>query len=143
MYRDGYSAIYNHYTVIGSTIHVQFQNTASSPFIVGINIDDDSSWTTSVDGACELNHSESTLLGPLSSSKCNADFTRSWGSVEVLSTDPYLDGSNKTAVGSDPNEISVYNLFAATIDATTNGVYWNVYIEYHVLFSELQTEPIS
>lgn len=139
LYRDEYAAIYNHYTVIHSKIEVTFINQSDAPWVTGIVIDDDTSSATGINILCEQNHAKSFSMTAKTGSLSHLTITEDWGSVEILNTDPYLDGSNKIAVGADPDEISMYSIFGSTMDGSTNNMYFKVEILYDVIFSELKT----
>jgi len=143
LYRDEFALIYDHYTVIASKIIVRWMNASTSPFIVSLGLDDDTTPTTNAYTKAEMNHSTIDSLTPLTGSKSHSVQKCYWGSKSVLAIDPYFDGEGKTPMGQDPLEESFFVCTANTPDASTNTIRGSVEIIYSVKFSELRTPTQS
>lgn len=141
LYFDQMAAIYDHYTVIGSVIHVEFIPASSSslPAVVGIMLNDDSTVTPgSATALCEQGGAVSRVTSATGSvqpftltSKFSAKGTFG-GSV--------LANDNLQGTGSaDPTEQTLFTLFGQTIDlAGTTTVYYRATIEYLAVWEELK-----
>lgn len=138
MYYDQYTALYNHYVVIGSKITVNYAPaTAAQNFLVGIDGDDDSSVTTGVETLLERNNAVSTLLPALGGGSKTLVMT--FEPNEDFGVDAIADGESSTATNANPTELWCYGVWAAGADITTSGsVNVLVEIEYTVRFSELR-----
>lgn len=143
LYYDTYNTIYDHYSVVSARAIVRFTNTNTSPFFVGVTVDDDSAASTNVDTIIEQSHSNSALLTPLTGSKSEKIFTLNWDCEKVLGINPFASETYKTAVGSNPAEESYLIVYAATTDNSTNTINFDVILEMNVLFTELTTPTQS
>jgi hypothetical protein len=144
LYRDTYAAIYDHYAVISTVATITFINISTSPFVVGVGTDDDAGASSSLDVLAEMNHGYHKLIPPLLGSLSSHTFNVSWDCKRVLSIDPFAAQTYKTAVGSNPSEESILNLFGATADsAASSTIYYDIEFTYSVLWTELSTPSIS
>lgn len=144
LYRDTFSAIYDHYSVIKARAIIRFTYVdADSPVFVSINTEDDSTATSTAQTLAEQSHGVSTLLTPLSGSHSFKEFVVNWDCASILGIDPYITEGYKTAVGSNPDEESYLVISAATTDTTTATVNFQIILEQTVLWSELQTPTQS
>jgi hypothetical protein len=143
MYRDTYAGVYNHYSVISTVAKVRFVNNSAAPFWVGAVIEDDSATQAGVDPIIEQNHSKSHLVTSVSGSNSASMVTINWDCKQILGINPYTTESYKTPQGENPGEESFLIVYAATADATTNTILFDVTLDYTVLFSELMTPTAS
>ncbi len=143
MFRDSFATIYDQYAVISARAQIRFINPNSTSFLVGAVTDDDLTSATSTDALCEQNHGKRALLTPLTGSKSEEMIRMNWTCKDVLGIDPYTSQTYKTAIGSDPSEVSTLVLWAADLTGATNGVLVDVSLEMDVLFTELQTQALS
>jgi hypothetical protein len=139
MFRDTYAAIYDHYSVIRTKATIKFVNTTAVAFNVGCIIEDDGSSTTLLDNICEQSHGQHRLLPALNGSLSSSTFTVTWDCKKVLGIDPFASETYKTAVGSNPAEESTLVVWALPIDGSTATLYFDILLEYEVLWTELAT----
>jgi hypothetical protein len=140
LYRDTYAALYDHYAVVSATATVQFVNPdINYTVMVGGVTDDDQSSTTQFNTVAEQAHAKHALLTPLSGSKSSKTFEFTWNCMDVLGIDPYTSQTYKTAVGSNPTELSCLQLFCATTTGNTTTTTVDVEIRFDCLWTELST----
>jgi hypothetical protein len=143
MYWDQLTVMYDNYIVCSANAVIKFVNTSTVPFQVGIGTDDDTGSSSTLDTLCEQNHSKTTLLPPLSGSLSSVTFRPTWDYQTIIGDNPYSSQGAKTSTGADPSQISVLNTYAATVDASSNSCYVDVYLYQKVLFTELKTPTAS
>jgi hypothetical protein len=144
LYRDTFAAIYDHYAVVSAQATVKFINTSTTaPFMVGVVTDDDTSMTTTIDTVCEQVSGQHALLPPLAGSLSSHTFNISWDCMKVLGIDPFTSQAYKSAVGSNPPEDSLLFAWVASADSSTATCYYDITIDYLVLWSELTTPSQS
>lgn len=140
MYRDKYAEIYDHYVVIGSKITATFNHTTSTgSVIVGIHCDDDNVNTAGLSTIMEQNNTVWNLLGNNGSGQDVSTMTATFEPLQAFGIDAKNDGSSSTAIGSNPNEEHLFQLFAANTVAGTSKITVAITVEYTVKFSELQS----
>jgi hypothetical protein len=140
MYRDQYAAIYDQYAVIRTKAVVKFINTDTDTIIVcGMVIDDDNSTSASVTTLCEQSQGQYTILPPLAGSLSSHTFNWLWDCKKHLGIDPFTSQTYKTAVGSNPSEVTSLLIWASNFDASTLAVTIEVTLEQEVLWTELTT----
>ncbi len=141
LYRDTYAAIYDQYAVISATAKVTFiSNATTSAMIVGVVIDDDSSISSTIETLIEQSTSQTHLIPNATGALNNHTFNISWSAKKHLGIDPFTSESYKTAVGSNPSEISTLAVFAKPADgSSTTTTTVLVEIIQTVLFTELTT----
>jgi len=139
MYRDNFASIYDQYVVLGSKIKVTFSNTGANAAIVGINGDDDSSGSATLATKLEQNNSLWRQIGALGSGLDTCTITNNFEPLRDFGIAAKDDGSSSTPVGSNPNELWVFQTFMAANNSATLTVQCTVEIEYTVKFTELQT----
>lgn len=141
MYRDQFATVYDQYVVIGSKITVAFVNTSDSvPCVVGINGDDDSSGTSTLETRMEQNNSFWKTLGVAGSGHDVQVITCTFEPLRDLGIAAKDDGTSQTQNGSNPTELYCFQLYGGPIDgSSTAAVQATVEIEYTVKYSELQT----
>jgi hypothetical protein len=145
LYRDTYAAVYDQYAVIRATAKVRFDNpNAAVGFICGVVTDDDSSPSSTFQTLMEQSHGQSETLTPLSGSHSSHEFVITWDCASVLNIDPFTSESYKTAVGSNPTEISTLIMWSKPIDgSSTASVQVCVELIQEVLWTELTTPTQS
>lgn len=139
LYFDQMAAIYDHYTVIGSTIKAHFvsfpENT--TPLIVGILKNDDNNVTpTSAVTLAEQSGCVSTLLSEdpsMIKTVSNTYSAKGTFGGNVLGNDD-LQGTSSA----NPPEALVYTIFAQSANTNTGSVYVYVEIEYLAVWDELR-----
>lgn len=145
LYRDTYAAIYLQYAVISAKVRLTFvSNAATSAMLVGGLIDDDNSTSTTVSVLCEQSSGQHWLIPNATGSLNTHTFYFNWNCMKWLGIDPYASETYKTAVGSNPTEISSFLIWAAPCDGsstTTTTVF--VEMEQTVLWTELTTPTSS
>jgi len=140
LYRDTYASLYDHYAVVSATARIQFVNPSTSyTCMVGGVIDDDQSATSQFNTIAEQAHAKHALLTPLSGSESSKTFNFSWNCKEILGIDPFASQTYKTAVGSNPSELSCLQLFNATTTGNDTTVIIDVEFIYDCLWTELST----
>jgi len=145
MYRDTYASIYDQYSVVSAQAKITFFNTNSTVgMLSGCVTDDDTSISTTVNVLQEQSHGNTFVLSPLSGSRSEISFTVDWDCQSILNIDPFSSQLYKTAVGSNPTEISTLAFWGASSDASsTVNLVWRIELIQHVLWTELSTPSIS
>lgn len=145
LYRDTYASIYDQYSVVSAHATLTPINpSATINMLVGYTTDDDTTASTSFQTLMEQSRGTSTLLTPLSGSRSSTVFNTSWDCQGVLGIDPYTSETYKTAVGSNPAEVSTLILWSIPGDgSSTVNTQWKVEIVQEVLWTELQTPAQS
>jgi hypothetical protein len=145
MYRDIYATVYDQYAVVKAHAKITFFNThATVGMIAGCVTDDDTTISTTNIVLQEQNHGISYLLSPLSGSRSEVTFTASWDCKGILNIDPFTSQTYKTAVGSNPTEISCLAFWGAAADASsTVNLNWRIELVQEILFTELSTPSIA
>lgn len=146
LYHDQFGAIYNHYTVIGSKLTARYVRLSGDmSVLVGINVDDDTTPSTTFETLMEQNKGVNTLLGLATGGTSDQVLTVTYGSERDEGIDPYAGGDLiRTAMGSNPAEVFAAYTWGISGDATTSCItHVDIQIEYTVLFSELITPTQS
>jgi hypothetical protein len=141
MYRDTYAALYDHYAVVSAKARVKFFNTEAAGLLAcGVVIDDDNATVgLAVQTIRELSLGDSVVLPPLAGSLSTHTFTVEWDCKKILGIDPYSSEEYKTAVGSNPTEISALLLHVTNLAGGTASYGVDVELEQTVLWTELAT----
>ena len=140
LYRDTFAAIYDQYVVCKATCIVKFTNiTGGSAFIVGVVTDDDTTAASGSTTIIEQNHAQWAILSPDVGGNNQKTFRIEWDSIRYLSIDPFSSLGAKTAVGSNPSEVSFLDIFAYERQGGTASVLVDFTLEQEVLWTELQT----
>ncbi len=83
-------------------------------------------------------------MSPLSGSRSEWTVNPTWKCTEVLGIDPFASETYKTAVGSNPTEISTLAIWSIPSDGASTIISpTRVEIEFEVLFTELTTPTQS
>lgn len=135
---DEYMALYDHYTVIGSRVRVDFLNGAAQPYYAFVAVRDTPTTTGDTRTIVENGYIDyapingSTLDRAMVTLKQNVDIGNFLGRADPLS-DPQLKGTQ----GSNPTEQVYYHIGAFAFNNEDAGVcHFNITIEYDVVFHE-------
>lgn len=142
LYRDTFAALYNHYSVVDAHVKVTYvSNTAGIPMLIGAVFDDDTTTSTTYYVLMESSKGVSTLVAGSTGSLSRETLQLDWSAKETLSIDPFHSEEYKTPAGSNPTEQTGLLIWACSADLTSSStVSVMVEIDYHVLWSELQTQ---
>nr|WPR18655.1 MAG: capsid protein [Chemarfal virus 111] len=144
LYRDTYAAIYDQYAVVECNITIKIVNTGTVPIQCGMVIDDDVTTSTNYNVLMEQNNGQHKLIPALTGSLSSGTFTYKWSCQKVLGIDPFASQTYKTAVGSNPSELSTMTVWVQSIDlASSVTTYIQVEIDQLVLWTELATPSVS
>lgn len=145
LYRDTYAAVYDQYSVIKARAKITLMNYSTSVGILcGVVIDDDASLASVPDTLMEQSHGISSFVTPLSGSKSEWEVSLSWDCQGILNINPFTSETYKTAVGSNPSEVSTLGIWAIPEDfSSTTTLRWKIELEQQVLWSELVTPTQS
>lgn len=140
MYFDQLTALYNHYTVIGSKISFKIIPTtaASSAIFYCVSINDDSTVTpTSIQDMQEASSGKGTIIPAGSNNVSYASLTwsakKNWGKSLLSNT---LFRGNSSA---NPSEQQYFVLSVGSLDGVTSTpIYFEVVIEYIAVWQELK-----
>lgn len=141
MFFDQMSALYNHYTVIGSKIRVVMSKGATSgttPIVVGTYINDD---TTSVPSDINslLEQTSTKYMIINENAVNNTVITRKWSAKKAFGGSVLANDELQGTSGANPVEQQTYTLFAAPMDSSsTIAIYVEVFIEYIAVWKELK-----
>lgn len=140
MYFDQMSALYNHYTCLGSkcSVYARIVGNTVPDALVGMYIDDDTTVTPTNSNGCS--EQTTAVFAQINSAPAKpAFFSRIWNAKEAFGGD-IMDNDNLTgSSAANPTEQQWYVLFAQ--DANFAGVLtvqWTVVIEYDCVWDELK-----
>lgn len=142
MYFDTYAGLYNHYLVLGSRIRVSWQGQANSgiPLVVGLFLNDDTSYSGTLQTITEQNKTRWKMLPPDPSKKlvttCNFSAKKFFGLTNPRDSKDTI-GAN---VSTGPADEAIFTLFCQSLDLSTDFSVLRCYVEleFIVQFSELQ-----
>ncbi len=145
LYRDTYAGIYDQYAVVRASARIRFDNTSSAVgFIVGVVTDDDTTPSSTFQTLMEQSHGKTTSLTGLTGSHSSHEFVISWDAAKILNIDPFTSETYKTAVGSNPTEVSTLIMWSKPIDgSSTATALITVELIQEVLWTELSTPTQS
>lgn len=139
---DEMSALYDHYTVLGSKITVNAQSViadvSSGGCMVGCYVNDDTSPVFSYNTVMEQGGAVSKLLSPLGSGG-GTKFSKGCSIKKWMGVNDPLNHSELTGnSAANPAEGIYFILFCQGLDSTSNpsGVYFDVCIEYTAIWRE-------
>lgn len=136
-YFDQMSAVYNHFTVIGSRIilRVVKADNTQYPITVGIYINDDAT-NASLQASLEHPSSVHTTLGL---SNQSAVLTKNWSAKKTFGSAVLANDNLQGSASADPTEQSVFTIFLdSTSSAQQTSVTIDVTIEYIAVWDELK-----
>lgn len=140
-YFDQYSALYNHYVVIGTKVTIAFTNPSNVPIIVGGYINDDVAIAApNINTFMEEPTSQWKVIPP--NQEKPVYITWKWsakkyftGRASTILADTDLQGTSS----GNPAELSVLSLFARAQDATsTTSFAYTVRAEFVCIWKELR-----
>lgn len=144
LYRDTFAAIYDQYAVVSAAASVTFVNTSSTPILVGLVTEDDTSSSTDHHVLIEQAQGLHRMLPSQSGSLSTHTFTHKWSAKRNLRIDPFKSETYKTAVGSNPSEESDLLIWGTTADGSSSATFAvDVTMVYEVLWTELSTPTLS
>lgn len=141
---DNCAAIYDHFTVVKSTIVISVANNGSfsSPHEVCLYIDDDTSPVATIQQAMLQPGAVAKLLpspgiqGPILLSK-------TWSARAFFGGDPLANDNLQGTSSADPTEQSLYTITAAATNGATQSITVQATIYYYAIWDELKTQPIN
>lgn len=140
-YFDQLSALYNHYTVIGSRCKVTIIPTATnnSPSAVAIMLNDDTSATAltniaDVSGQTQASQTKYIATG----SNIPTQLMLSWSAKGTFGGSVLGNDNLQGNVAANPTEQTYFQIVYQTLNTTTDQVYVNVEIEYIAVWDELK-----
>jgi hypothetical protein len=141
LYRDTFAAVYDQYAVISADIEVTFvAYSGTIPLLVGCVIDDDGTTSTTANTLMEQSHGQSALIPWATGAPSTIKFKVHWDCKKILQIDPFSSETYKTAVGSNPTEVSSLLCWMNPADGSSSlTTYMHVMIEQTVLWTELST----
>lgn len=142
MYFDQMSAIYDHYTVIGSKITIKFglnSPTTSTFMRVGCFINDDGTVTPTSANALLEHSSDVSWIQIAGGNVDTYTMTRSWSAKKTFGGSVLGNDNLQGTASADPAEQSVYTIFAECNDlSTTSTITGSVEIEFIAVWDELK-----
>lgn len=141
MFFDQYSAMYNHYHVIGSKIKVTFLQSAAgnSPVVCGIYLNDDTTTTpTNYQTLGEQTFARQKILTN-GGTATQLVLTHSYSAKKTFGAGVMANNSLQGTITSNPSEGSYYTVYIQSLNlADTNTVLAMIEIEYIAVWSELK-----
>lgn len=145
MYFDQMSALYDHYTVIGSRLKISWLPeaiTGNDRAVCGVFVNDDTSTTPTILGLIEQNSSKVLYFSPTSSGE--QILYSYWSPKKTFGIDQVTGLSNfQGTSSSNPTEQSTWTLFYQNVAAATSTVFFQVEIEYIAMWTELKDVATS
>lgn len=141
LYYDELTAIYNHWTVLKAKIKITYIGNEDYDLILTLGTDDDGTGPSSIQAAMEREGvmvvSGNPNVSALKPLWCSADIKRIFGGNPQ--SDPNLQGN----IGSDPSEITMFNLTMQDAAAGSGTGAFTVEIWYDVVWDEIKTKTAS
>lgn len=145
LYFDQMTALYDHYTVIGSKIKITVTPKAANEdaCFVGCYLDDDTT-TTNISGISVLNEQTSgkIRLIPPNSNNC-VYFTRKWGAKKTFGGSVLGNDNLQGNVSGNPAEQTWYALAVQSASAVDSTVIVNIEVSYIAVWDELRDMAAS
>lgn len=141
---DQIMALYNHFTVIGSTIKftVAVRADDNNPFIMGVHLDDDIALTDpgSVTAVTEQPRTNRKIVPkPEAATTKDLEVNKSFGAKQFFGVNAIVSESNyRGNASASPSEIAMYHCFIGPMDLTTDLAEYKCFveIEYTAVFTE-------
>lgn len=137
---DQFMALYDHFTVIGSRIKVQFVNTDTSyDHVVGVALLDTTTSKTNINDYLESDYEQHRVLSVSGGGSNHTTINMKCNPNKFLGrSHPLADSQLKGSASADPTEQAVWHLFDQTINDSVNGgkVYFVATVEYIVVLQE-------
>lgn len=142
LYFDQFTALYDHYTVIGSKITVKLcsgtANEAAGQFAMMLNDDTSSTNITDPEHAFEQSqHSNRLTLIPPNSNNSYAQ-RLTWSPKKVFGGSILANDALQGTVSANPTEQSYYDLYFSSFGSATTTCAIQVLIEYIAVWDELK-----
>lgn len=141
LYFDQYSALYNHYTVIGAKVTFRVVSAASSysPMRVVAVVDDDASNPSNqVDAIAEQTQGTNVRIFPSNSTDIVHVLTLKWSAKKVFGGSILGNDKLQGSPSANPEEQSYFCLTLQPSPATNGAVSVNITIEYIAIWDELK-----
>lgn len=138
-YFDQYSALYDHYCVIGSKITVKFTptNITYPPTLVGCFINDDTTKTPNVYGLMESSQGQYRAL-PYGTNN-NTNITMKWSAKKYFGRSVLANDELQGTVSTNPTEQSYFTIWIdSAAQAAVSQITIEVLIEYIAIWKELK-----
>lgn len=139
MGRDTYATLYQHYVVESARISIQsFARNIDAPVIVGVYVHDQTGLGY-VDSSGFIESQKGTwLCQSIHQSKNSKALRTNYNAKRFFNLKDVKDNVARigAAIGSNPTEQSIFSLWFQTKDGSTQNQYFNVTIDYTVIFSE-------
>lgn len=139
MFFDQMTALYNHYTVIGSKITVRMTplNTSAVAGLVGIQINDDTTASTDVQTIAETTGSVYKVHA--AGSNNSLVLKKNWSCIKNFGKNPLANDELKGTSAANPTEQQYYNVFLQAVDAVSSVSYYiTVTVDYIAVWRELK-----
>jgi len=139
LYFTQLAALYDHYTVVSSTICVEpCATNTNTNTIICLYKDDDSTVSTTLQNALQRPGSTSASCN-FNVSKCNKLYSK-WSAAQTFgNTTPWTDDELQGTASTNPAEETYYVITAEDQAAATFTLQYNVKITYWVRWDELKT----
>lgn len=140
-YFDQLMSIYNHYTVVGAKITVTLQSYTSSsslPLNFGIAVNDDATVN-----AIQIREDSRTQFTSVNLNSSPVTLNNVWSARATFGPGTTSDPSMRGNVAANPTELSTFVLYLKTNGVDTVTAFFNVAIEYAIIFSELADASTS
>jgi len=140
-YYDQMSAIYDHYTVIGSKITIKVVPTSvpAVSFMVSLSQNDDATQTNNtIDGTAEQSNATSFIF-PAGSTDTVKVLVNKWSAKKTFGGSILGNDNLQGTATSNPTEITLWSLGLRALDGvSTIQCYFDVKIEYIAVWDELR-----
>jgi len=139
LYFDQLISIYDHYTVLSSTITIQPTTiNVNVPFIVATYVDDDTSGAIGVSSVLERPGVKWQQVMPLAGQSSKLKCT--WNAKKIFGPGTQADPSMQGNVSGNPTEASYFLIYVGgNIDASLSTIRVLVTIEYKCVWDEFTT----
>lgn len=139
---DQIMTMYDHYTVIGARIRVNFMNNdATYGQTVALHIKDSPAATTDITNIIENGQNRYSIIGPTDSGTSSKTMTINWSASKFFSTKKLVGSSlYRGALASNPDEQAYLHLVAQPLSGVdSSDIRCMIDIEYITILSEPKT----
>jgi len=144
LYYDQMTALYNHYTVVGSKITLRVCSSSSTaiPCTFGVYINDDSTVTPTYLGITEQSLSTHTVVPPGGNE--TKVVSQPWSAKKTFGGAVLANDDLQGTVTTNPTELQIYTVFAHCPNMVAQAtLYVDVTIEYIAVWDELKDVAAS
>jgi len=137
---------FEHFTVHKCTLYATFRNDSTTVFpTVAVAVRPSNVLGTDPYAIMEAGNTTYTKLGPISMSSCLKELSMAVNVAKFLGVDDLQDfESGRGGLATSPLEQCYFHIHGWNVDtAASTGVYVNLRVEYHVVFSEPRVLPTS